>query len=228
MAQEHNQEIVCLKEAYRKDKAVRYMGTLIFGGIIIILLLLLSGYIIASKPKPQFFVTDEREEIFASRSLTDPIYNEAQIRDWTAQRMFRLFSMNFINYQTRVKQNASLFTPSGYQAYVSVLRTTDLPTIVNGSFVAKASLCDIITIDQKATGVFNIDHVDTYVWTLTVPLYLQYQNQDKYNVVARAVVRVQRVSELDYLGGLAINDLQIYDRTNTESKAASNLPVCNS
>ncbi len=219
---------VRLTAEYSKDKIMNYIYLLVFGAIVIVLILLLGVYMIASKPKPKYFVTDEREQIFESQTLTTPIYNNAQIKDWTAQNLIRLFNINFINYKARIERNAILFTPSGYSSYVTLLNQTDLPTIVNGEFVAKASLCDVVALDKKATGIYNVEGKDTYVWTLIVPLYLEYRNKSTYNVIARALVQIQRVSEFDYLGGLAISDIQILDRVKAGDFSAGNLPVCNS
>lgn len=218
---------VILKEHYYKDHAADFLYITILGAGLIIILIFLIGYIISSKPKPQYFVVDEKKQIFASVPLNEPIYNNAQIRDWAAQIMLRLYDLNYINYPTRVEQNASLFTPDGYKKYIAQLSSIDLPTLVNGKFVSKAVLCNIVKIDFNTTGVYNIDTKDTYVWTLTLPMNIQYQSKDTYNVAARVVMRVQRVSELDYLGGLVISDIAVYDRINVNGYSDSKTSACN-
>jgi len=218
---------VVIKENYHTDGAAGYVYVLFFGGILTLALFIIVSYIIATKPQPKYFVTDEQFKIFAGVPVNVPIYNEAQVRDWAAQMVIQLFDMNFINYQARIEQNSKIFTTDGYNKYLSVVSTKDLPTIVNGKFVVKASVCDVVTLD-KTRGVFSINNQDTYIWTMNVPLYMQYQSGDKnYNVVARVVVRIQRVSELEYLGGLAINDIEVFDRTTVNINAGKLLPVCN-
>lgn len=218
---------VILKEDYYKDKFGGYLYIMLAGASVIFMLILLTGYIIASKPQPQYFVTDERNQIFEAAALSDPVYNQAQVRDWAAQIILRLYDLNFVNYSSRIAKSVNLFTPNGYQKYLDSVRNTDLPAIVNGKFVSKVNLCDVVTVDDKSTGVFNIDGQDTYVWTLTLPMHLMYQNKDKHSVVARIILRIQRVSELDYLGGLAISDISVVDRTNINRFSSSDIPICN-
>lgn len=218
---------VIIQENYHKDSMSKYFFVLVFGAALVFGLLSLSAYIIAEKPRPKYFVTDQQNKIFASLPLNMAIYNDPQLRDWVSQMVIQLFDMNYLNYQSRAQRASSIFIGDGYKKYLSIISASDLPTIVNGKFVSKASLCNIAKIDPKTTGVFNINNVDNYIWTVTVPIYIQYQSEQSYAVVAKVVARVQRVSELDYLGGLAISDIDVSNRTMAGPDSTGSSSVCN-
>lgn len=219
---------VIIQESFYSDKLQSYVLLLAIGIAIIAALFFVVSYIFATNPKPHYFRTDDSGQVFKHEPLDNPEYNPAQIKDWASQAVIKIFNFNFLNYNSEVNINKNLFTEQAFNKYLNQLKTVELPTIAQGKFVEKLSLCDVAKIDQNTSGVFLVDNQNRYVWTIFLPVYIQYQNKNnKYTVVTNILVRIQRDSSLIYPDGLVISDISFNERVNVANNSSDNLPVCN-
>lgn len=218
---------VILKETFYSDKAGFYLLLLVFSITIIVALLFILSYIFVTKPQPKYFLTNQNGQIFLSQPIDKPIYSNAQINDWTAQAVIRAFDFNFINYNHQLINTKGFFTDNGYQIFMDQIQKLFIPKVTTGKFSAKLSLCDIVTIDKSVSRVVNVNGVNRYVWLLTLPVYIKLQNSNEtFTIVTKILAKIQRMSDLEYLGGLAIDDIRIIQPVVLERGTYASLPVC--
>lgn len=225
--QTQGQTEVTLKETFYGDKAGLYLLLLIFSVVIIAVLLFTLSYIFITKPESKYFLTNTNGQIFLSQPINKPLYSNAQINDWTAQAVIRAFDFNFVNYRYQLFNSRGFFTPEGYNIFSEQVQNLFIPKIISGKFSAKLSLCDIATIDKSVSRVVNINGVDRYIWLITLPVYIQLKNSEQsFLIVAKIMAKVQRMSDLEYLGGLAIDDLRIIQPSIVDRGNYAKLPFC--
>lgn len=218
---------VLFQEKYYMDRISSYLILFVASVIVIIFLIFNVGYIYLTKPKSQYFVTSTSGQIFASATLDKKIYSEPQVIDWAAQAAIQLYNFNFLNYKSEILSMSNYFTDAGFEAFKKDLASAELPTILDGKFSIKLSLCDIGSVNKNKSASYNVDGIDKYVWYISLPVYFEYQNnKNKYTVVANMDMQIMRMSELNYLSGLAINAISISNRTNLAQANISSLPVC--
>lgn len=219
-------EVVKYKEKFYSDKLVNYLWLLISGGLIILFLLFIITYLFATEPRNKYFLSSSEGQIFKSENLDQPIFTEAEVRDWAAQAMINTLDFNFLNYEVKLHASKDFFTPDGYNMLYREVMSKDVPTIVYNRLSAKLSLCDVAVVNKSISKVYAIDGANRYVWYVTLPAYIHYEdNLNRYITVANVELQVQRVSDLNYLSGLAIRAIRIPTRT-TVSTDTSNLPIC--
>lgn len=220
------QEII-LKERFYSDKAGYFVLLVAFSVITIVFLIFILSYIIITEPQSKYFRSSANGQIFYSQPLEKPIYSNAQIADWTAQAVIRAFDFNFINYRHQIFSSKVFFTNSGHNIFIKQVQNLFLKDLASGKYSAKLSLCDIATIDKDNSKVITVDGTKRYAWLVFLPVYLQLQNsKDSNAVVAQILVKVQRMSDLDYLGGLAIDDIRIIRPTPLDYTGRTVLPAC--
>lgn len=219
---------VVIKERYHRDSLFSYYFVLLFGGLVIFLFLAFIGYIYQTNPTSKYFLTDKQDRLFQSYALDDKLYTDVEVMDWAAQSVVRFFDFNFLNYQFALNNNKNMFTEAGYQKAKLMLKKFIIdPYVVKFKYVSRLSLCDVTRIDESRTGLFTVNNQRKYIWTVEIPTYITLQNGNKpIKVVARIKAQVERVPDLDYLGGLAISNLVIEDPTIFGYRNRSNLPVC--
>jgi hypothetical protein len=218
---------VVLKETFYGDKALPYVLLLAFSVLIIAVLFFILSYIFITTPQSKYFLTNTNGQIFLSQPIDKPIYTNAQISDWTAQAVIRAFDFNFINYRHQLYSSRGFFTQNGYQIFIDQMQRLFISNVTLKKFSTKLSLCDIATIDKSVSRAVNIDGITRYVWLITLPVYLQLQNSgESIAIAAKILVKVQRMSDLEYLGGLAIDDIRIIEPMVIQRGNYKNLPVC--
>lgn len=219
---------VTLKEEYYSDKISNYFILLILGVVLIFSLLIVKIYIDIVTPKPQFFEVNSNNQIFTGEPLDEPLFNEPQIKDRAAQLVIRLLDFNFLNYETIAQHNKKLFTNDGFNKYIDFLKKIGIGDIVKNKYIINANLCDVVNLNKEKSGLLDINNQKTYTWTFNLPIVARYINKDKQiKMLYEVGLVINRMSELEYLDGLAINDLKVINSTNITSGSSGSLNVCN-
>ena len=221
-----NREVTLLQQFYG-DKMSSFVMLLVFSAMVIVFLFFMITYIYTKEPEAKYFMSKADGQIFMTQPLTDRLYTDAQIKDWAAQAVIRAFDFNFVNYRYQIANSRSFFTETGYNIFIEQLKEMFIRNLTEGKFSAKLSLCDVASIDKSVNNVFKVDGVDRFLWLVTLPVYVEFKNKaQSYTIVAKVITKIQRMSDLDYLGGLAISDIRVVDAVTTSYAKYSELPVC--
>lgn len=219
---------VTLKRNFYGDSSGKYTMMLIFSGVIIFALLVIASYVIVTEPKSKYFLSNEKGQIFLSTPLHKPLNSIAQIKDWTAQAVVRSINFNFINYEHQISLSKNFYTDKGYNLLLQQIKTLFLKELVTSRFSVKLSLCDVAEISRSKHGIDNSTGTPRYTWYVVLPAYMHFQNnRESTAIVTKIIVKVQRMSDLEYYGGLAIDDIRITEPVALHNrKSNSELPVC--
>lgn len=194
----------------------------------VVIFLYVNLYIIKIQPTEKYFFADNEDRIISSYPLSERVYSDAEIMDWTAQAIIKLFDFNFLNLSNQIKKTQDLFIGDGFNISVDVLKTKFIPKIFSKRYIVKASLCDVAEI--LSSELVETEEGKRHVWKVLLPTHFMFardSNQGQENQVAKLIVTVERVSDLTYLEGLAIRTLEIEQVTPIERlRNYSVLPVC--
>ncbi len=225
---EQSNEVIECKEAFYGDSFNGYIKLVLLFSFVVVIFLYLNFYIIKIQPTEKYFFVDNEDRIISAYPLQERVYSDAEIMDWTAQAVIKLFDFNFLNLSNQIRSTQNLFIGGGFDIAVEVLKTRFIPKIFSKRYIVKASLCDVAEI--ISSELVEDQNGKRYVWKVLLPTYFMFardSNQGLENQVARLIVTVERVSDLNYLDGVAIRTLEIEELTLIErQKNYSALPVC--
>jgi hypothetical protein len=214
-----------LERAFYGDRLSAYVFLLLLGAGLLVSLLGFLSYVLLNQPKPLYFRVSGDGRVFGDKPLSDPLYTEAQIRDWAAQSAVRIYNFNFLNYLQGIMDVKPLFTEAGYAMFIDSVKPVLLPLILNERYVTKLSLCgaaqsQALPDDPVKPGL---------AWRVTLPAYLRLQNARRTDTkVFQIFMDVRRVSNLQYEQGLAVDGVAFSDMVSASGiGGGANLPVCN-
>lgn len=217
-----------IKEKYHSDSLFNYYFLVIVLAVLSAAFAMFIAYIFMTNPTSKYFLSDKNDRLFQQYPLNQKLYTDVQVMDWASQALIATFDFNFLNYKYHLKYRKSLFTDEGHNKAIQMIeRVIVAPIVAKNNYVAMLNLCDIPSLDRSKSGIFMKNGVQTYIWTIALPVFIDFRRKDeRLTVVTKAIVQVERVSDLEYLGGLAISDMTIIKPTILTYNNRSKLPVC--
>ena len=204
MAEEELQLVRLRQEFYRDS----FLKVLISIGLVLTTIAVvasLSVYLFITKPSPVFFSTDNEWRILPPVSVDQPYLSNPDLLQWVGQALPAAFTYDFLNYNSQQQEVTQYFTSKGWQNLLGQLNNyhIDANSLQKAKMFVNATLTGAPFILNQ--GVLP---EGKYAWRVQIPMNVSYSNgvPDRSLVVIALVVRV---STLDYLDGVGIEDLNI-------------------
>lgn len=73
------------------------------------------------KARPEYFLTDKTGKIIKDVPVSNPMYPNDQVEQWTQESLEQILNINYVNFARDLKRSSVLFTPLGHRQYLSTL-----------------------------------------------------------------------------------------------------------
>lgn len=213
MADDEQQTIYLRKDFYQDGfrKIFFILGMLIFT---IVLLIATSVYLFLDKPPPVKFSTDNEWRILLPVPLDRPYLAQSDLIQWVSSVLPNLFNYDFVNYKVELQKNEHYFTENGWKAFLALLKSyadytaiTKSKLFVNGVPLGAPFILNQGLIERK------------YSWWVQMPVNINYST--RYTEALDLQVLVVRISTLNNLHGVAIDNIIVANGKPAESKGIS-------
>ena len=173
----------------------------------IILLIMVSLYFFLNQVLPINFSVYDDFRVQPDIPVDRPYMDTANLVQWGSTVIPKIFSMNFINYNQKLKEVAQFFTPNGWEKYGAIVKTAiNLDELIKNKVFVTASA-------DGAPVVLNQGLIEgRYAWWLQIPVEVHYSGIGGVGADAHAtnlIVQflVVRVPTLDNLDGIRIENM---------------------
>lgn len=207
MAEEQTTILELRDDFYRDSfgKIIFVIASFVFA---ILLLIGLSIYLHLTIPPPHTFAVSNEFRIQAEVPLNQPYRTVPDMLQWVSDSLRSVFVFDFIHYNDQLKNAAVYFTPDGYKVFLDQVNNyASSNTVVNNrTFVNGNPSGAPFLLNQ---GVLS----GRYAWWVQIPFNLNFAGNRFYSQQLNMQVLVVRVSTLDNLNGLAIDNLIVAKTT---------------
>jgi hypothetical protein len=195
-------EIVRLRNDFYQDGFYKLFIACITVFVAVLLLAITSIYLYSNKPSPVTFYTDNDLRVFPPVPVDQPYVKQADLIQWVSEVLPAMFTFDFVNYETQLKQLEQYFTPKGWSALAALQNTySNMAQIQSAKLFVNASAGGTPTIPNQG----KID--GRYGWLVEMPLTIHKSTQVANGIIVKALVI--RVPTLNSLLGLAIDDVAV-------------------
>ena len=191
-------ELVLFRNAFYRDQS-RYASIALFI-LLIINALLFAGVIYKSmQPSPveYFAITDD------SHALSDPSVSDTYVLQWTADKVRKAFSDDFLHYRGQLQSVSDSFTSNGWNDfYNAMMQSNNLKTLVSKKMVSDVKITKAPVIEQSTVVSGH------YAWKISMSIMVTYTNSsnDTINMPFDVSLIVIRESVENYPDRIAINN----------------------
>lgn len=193
--------LVLLRNAFYRDHYKQTVFALVI--IFFINVVLLFGIIdhFLNPPEPQYFAMSDQYQLIQFHPLSDPVFNNNYVLQWTADAVRQSFALDFVHWRDQLQRASDNFTPIGWHWFLTALqRSGNLDTLTKLMMVSSATITGSPVLINHA--VLN----DRYVWTIELPIMITYTNASKtIQQPLKIAVMVARMPVQSNPSQLAIN-----------------------
>lgn len=193
-------QVVQLRNSFYHDNYRKVVGALL---LCVFIILLLGGaiiYIITHPPAPQYFATSVDGRITPLIPLAQPNLSNAAILQWANEAAISSYTYNFVNYRKALQDASQYFTPEGWQAFLSALKSSNnLDAVTAKKLIVTAVATGAPVIQEQ--GVL----LGRYTWKVQMPMLVSYQSANQVsqqNVMVNMLIT--RISTLSSARGIGI------------------------
>lgn len=195
-------EMVIQRNAFYRDG---YGKALLLALLLVVINLFLAFTVVwrSTHPTPpQYFAATADGRIIHIHPLSDPTVTNTYVLQWTANAVQKAFSQDFIHWRRQLQNIAPLFTPQGWQDFVSQMKASkNLDTLVQYKMVSNVKITGAPKVIK--TAVVN----GHYAWEINMPILVTYQNNARSIPMAfNVTLIVMRMPEANYPDRIAINN----------------------
>lgn len=201
-----------IKDDFYRDSFGKVVLIIVSFILAIACLVGLSLYLYLIKPPPITFVVDkdwrvQKEVPLNMQYLTDP-----DLLQWVSNALQTAFVFDFLRYNTQLKNYMQYFTAEGWQVFLNQLNNyvnyNNVQT--NKQFVNGVAAGAPIILNQ---GLLS----GRYGWWVQMPITLYFVNYNRSTSQTLTLqVLVARVSTLDNLNGVAIDNVIVAKNTSPQ------------
>lgn len=156
----------------------------------------------AVHPDRQYFAADNGR-IFPLIPMSAPYRKTADVIQYAKDTMNRSFTMDFVNWRQDLEDVRGCYTRDGFKSLIASLDASGVLATVRDRRMNMS-----IT---AGTGVLTKEGVEDghYVWYVEMPIEVKLTGQTSELPAQRflATVRVERISTLDNIGGIAVGQV---------------------
>ena len=193
-------QVVQLRNDFYRDNYRKVVGALLLSAFIILLLGGAIVYIITHPPAPQYFATSVDGRITPLIPLAQPNLSNAAILQWANEAAISSYTYNFVNYRKALQDASQYFTPEGWQAFLSALKSSNnLDAVTAKKLIVTAVATGAPVIQEQ--GVL----LGRYTWRVQMPMLVSYQSANQVsqqNVMVNMLIT--RISTLSSARGIGI------------------------
>lgn len=172
--------------------------------IILIGLMIWSSQLAQLRPQAIYFPTTPEGKLIANTPVSVESSTEPEVVAWAEKVAKSVFDFDYVNYRQSLQDLRQYFTAKGHAEYLAALEaSTNMEAVKTNRQVVSAEINGQTEIFKKGleSGFF--------VWQLTVPLLITYENSAgkllRQNVQATMVI--VRGSMLEYPSGLSVHQM---------------------
>ena len=215
MGVEEAKQVIQLKSDFYRDGFRKVMFALGTAAAIVVLLLATSIYLLLDKPSPVNFSTDNEWRILQPVPVDQPFLSTSDLVQWVSNALLNLFNYDFVNYKTELEGNTHYFTENGWKKFLDVLNSyAPYNTVVSSKLFINGAI-------NGAPYVLNEGLLaGRYSWWVQGSVNLKYSSG--LNQTLDMQILVVRVSTLNNLDGIAIENIVPLNNKSTESKVTQN------
>jgi len=182
------------------------LTTLLLMSIVLLITSVVGNYIQYIKiPSPVYFQVDTNLRLAKIKPLSDPLFSNEVILNWTATTVKKTLSMDFLHYRDDLNEVKNLYTNKSYKELITSLTKSNILSLIKkDNLSVKVSLLKAPIITNS--GVSN----KAMTWKVTFPISLDYVSSNGEVSISQkleASVLVKRANILKYKDGLIINQL---------------------
>jgi hypothetical protein len=196
-------EIVSLQDNFYRDGFYKILTVLAIAIAVVVMLFALSVYLFLSKPSPVVFRADDEWRIVSPVPVQYAYLKDADLIQWVSNVVPKLFTIDFVNYNTVLNTNKNYFTENGWARYREQLNTyASLGRL-------SANRYFVTTTIQRAPVILNQNIVDgKYTWLVQVPFNVVYSGlRTSDTVVLTYQLYIVRIPTLNDLYGVRIDNI---------------------
>lgn len=199
-------EVVRLRIDFYRDGFNKVFITLLMTLLGIVLLCAVMVGLYLQRPAPVVFATDKDWRIVAPVPVNQPYLSDADLLQWVSDVLPDSFTYDFINYKDQNQALRQYYTNQGWDKFVAILNTSaSYNAVTSGKYFVNGSALGAPTIENE--GMLPEGN---YGWWIKMPVNVHFESLDKANDSALTLrVLVVRVSTLNNLSGVAINDVVV-------------------
>jgi intracellular multiplication protein IcmL len=208
-------QVIQLKSDFYRDGFRKVMFALGTAITIVVLLLATSIYLLLDKPSPVNFSTDSEWRILKPVPVDQPFISTSDLVQWVSNTLLNLFNYDFVNYKTELEGNTHYFTENGWKKFLDVLNGyAAYNTVVSSKLFINGGI-------NGAPYVLNEGLLaGRYSWWVQGSANLKYSSG--LSQILDMQILVVRVSTLNNLDGIAIENIVPLNNKPTESKVTQN------
>ncbi|OGT46354.1 MAG: hypothetical protein A3F17_04240 [Gammaproteobacteria bacterium RIFCSPHIGHO2_12_FULL_41_15] len=178
------------------------MLNLILGGAI--------GYKYTHPPAPHYFPTTNDGKLILPRSMTDPMFSDDHVLQWSADEARKTLSLDFLHWRDQLQSVRMGYTNTGWKQFIDSLKqSNNLKTLISQKMVISAEVTGSPQVMTKGP-VYG-----QYAWKIQFPMLIKFTNGTQ-NIPQPVMVTmiVIRVPVSQYPDGIAINMFYMTQNTN--------------
>ncbi len=203
MAEE--QQAIELRDNFYRDGFNKLLFIVASLFLAIIFLVISSVYLYLNRPTPLTFHVNNDFRLQPVVSLDQPYLTTSEVLQWTADALRKSFIYDFKNYDEQLAKAEQYFTPDGWKIF-----SNQLNIYANYNNVQTYKLF-ITGTPISAPTIINEGLLSgRYAWQIQLPITLDYTGPKPLpSKTLPLIIWVVRVSTLDNLTGIAIDNVQV-------------------
>lgn len=202
MQGQEEQAVVTLQEQYYRDGVNLLWGILIGLGVVFIFLLVCLFLLYFEKPRPVVFPVGEENRIQREAPLNQPYLTESALLQWVATVIPKVFTYDFVNIESQLKNANPYFTDNGWKVFVNQLNIyAKYNNVQNSRVFINGSL-------GGAPYILNQGSLSgRYGWWVSVPLKLSFRKETRSEKILSLQILIVRVPTKNNLFGVGIENM---------------------
>lgn len=208
-------QVVRLRDDFYRDGFYKILLAVAVIIVAIFFLIALSVYLYTSKPAPLNFSADNEWRILPPVPLNKVYLDTPDLIQWTSEVLPKVFSYDFLNYTSELKEAAQYFTPNGWQKFLEQIN------IYANFNTVQTSKMFVTTNASGAPFILNQGLLEgRYAWWVQMPVSINYVGIDKSSTTTLTIqALVVRVSTLNNLYGVGIENIVISKGEGNKARA---------
>ncbi len=208
-------QTIYLRKDFNRDGFRKILFILGIFIVVILVLVATSIYLFLDKPAPVRFATDNEWRIVLPVPVDKPYLAQSDLIQWVSSALPGLFNYDFLNYKIQLQKNEHYFTENGWKIFLTMLSGyADYKAIQNAKLF-------ITGVPTGAPFILNQGLLERkYSWWVQMPVNINYSGG--YVQPLELQVLVVRVSTLNNLYGVAIDNILVANGKPAESKGILN------
>lgn len=210
--QEDQLNVATLQEQYYQDGS-KLLWSILVGLCVVSLFLLLSLFLLYfEKPKPIVFSVGEEYRIQREAPLNQPYLTESALLQWVATVIPSVFTYDFVDIESQLKDANVYFTDNGWKVFVNQLNIyAKYNNVQNARIFINGSLSGAPYILNQ--GILS----GRYGWWVEVPLKLIFKKEAQSEKILDLQILIVRVPTKNNLFGVGIENMIVQSSEDASS-----------